>query len=240
MEYLIRTEFFIHFGGALVLAILLSYFLKVFKLPLQLRLPIAFFAVLALGYGYELLQGKAADTGTDILADLAGAAIGILAWALIEKKFNILPVIVFIILLSCDEAPAQEEFYEISWDLNKDGITYEYLLFVGVDSDPAAIPFNDSLFTFPDSQWAQFLIGSFNHDSMEVVDPDRGIVEYNIQVDPEGNHETLYFGVALFAKSPSGFYSNRSVVDPFIIQAFIRPGQINQAGIFVERKTRWK
>ena len=239
MEYLIRTEFFIHFGGALVLAILLSYFLKVFKLPLQLRLPIAFFAVLALGYGYELLQGKAADTGTDILADLAGAAIGILAWALIEKKFNILLIIAFMILLSCDEAPAQVTVYDIEWELIKDGVTYEYIVFMAISPDSSNIPFWDSLYNYPEESWSQFLLGYYNHDSLYAVDPDRAAIEIVPPVDHLGD-QAGYMAVAFFARSTNGFYNDRAVAGPFYVPPGIRPQNFNQAGIIITSRKKWR
>jgi hypothetical protein len=148
----------------------------------------------------------------------------------------IIVALVMLVLMYCD-APAQEQYYEIQWDLNTDGVTYEYLMFMWLGDDTTAVPFYDSLFTYPDDQWSQFMFGSYNHDSLFAVDPDIAVVEFI----PSAGANPKWIGLALFAKSPDGFYSDRAVyVHGEAIPAFIRPNAVNRAGIIVTRKTRWK
>ena len=85
MEFLIRTDFFWHLGLALA-GVLIAYIISSYitKVP-QWRYCIAFFAILAIGYGYELYQGVAVDTGTDLVADIVGAGLGILILIIWDK-----------------------------------------------------------------------------------------------------------------------------------------------------------
>jgi hypothetical protein len=76
MDYLTQSMFWWHLGLAMVLALGINF--ACYKLTLQVRLPIAFFGTILVGYLYELYQGRQYDTGTDLMADIAGAGVMIL------------------------------------------------------------------------------------------------------------------------------------------------------------------
>ena len=150
-----------------------------------------------------------------------------------------LNLLIIILLIWACEAPAQIDYYEVSWDLNSDGITKEYLIFIAFTYDSTDIPFNDSLFTFPDSQWTQFLIGYYQHDSIAATGADRGIIEYYIQRDPANPDSAReYIGLAVFARSPDGWYSSRATAGPIHVPTYLEPEQV--AGIRIERKLKWQ
>lgn len=156
---------------------------------------------------------------------------------LLHQGIVLVLISLFLFFLMVCGAPAQEQYYEISWELNKDGATSSYLLFMWLGEDTTNVPFYDSLFTYPDSQWSQFLLYEFGHDSLAAVNPDLAVVEYV----PTSGDNPRWMAVAFFAKSPDGWYSDRSVyVHGDAVPAFIRPNAINRAGINVTRKTRWK
>jgi hypothetical protein len=156
---------------------------------------------------------------------------------LLHQGMTLIIVSVLMLLMMYCDAPAQEQYYEIQWDLNTDGVTYEYLLFVALLDDTLNVPFYDSLFTYPDSQWIQFLFGSYLHADFFANDPNTATVEYI----PSSGANPKWIALACFAKSADGFYSDRSVyVHGEALPAFIRPDAVNRAGIIVTRKTRWK
>ena len=147
-------------------------------------------------------------------------------------------ILVLVFIWACP-APAQVEVYDIAWNLNRDGITYEYMLFLAWTTDSTQLPFNDSLFTFPDSQWQQFLIGSYSHDSLFAIDTNRAVIEYDTQRDPsDPDAPTEYIGVCVFAKSPQGFYAERSTSGPVMVPPYLTPTKV--AGITITRRLKWK
>ena len=86
MEYLIRTEFFWHLGLAFIgvpLAFLLWKYVITAK---NIQFALSFFTILVIGLAYELYQGMQIDTGSDIVADIVGAVLGIVFLIILDKS----------------------------------------------------------------------------------------------------------------------------------------------------------
>lgn len=148
-------------------------------------------------------------------------------------KYVILILALFV--LYCD-VPAQTQYYEIEYPLNQSGSTAEYLIFIALADDTTNIPFYDSLFTFPDSQWSQYLLYKLGHDSLYALDTSSAIVEYYPTV---GNTER-YMAIAFFAKSPDGWYSDMATTPLILVPPYNKPETINAGLIIVTRKLKWQ
>jgi len=86
MDYLIQTEFFWHLGLAFFgvpLAFLLWKYVITAK---NIQFALSFFTILAIGLAYELFQGMQVDTGSDLVADLIGAILGIVFLIIWDKS----------------------------------------------------------------------------------------------------------------------------------------------------------
>lgn len=85
MDYLIQTQFFWHlsyaFVGMIGGFIIMNYLTKI----KSLQFIVPFFTVLLIGLGYELIQGKSHDTGTDMAANFIGLFIGIIVLVAYDK-----------------------------------------------------------------------------------------------------------------------------------------------------------
>ena len=86
MEYLIRTEFFWHLGLAFV-GVPLAYLLWKYVISAKnIQFFLSFITILAIGLFYELYQGMQIDTGSDIVADIVGAVLGIVLLIIWDKS----------------------------------------------------------------------------------------------------------------------------------------------------------
>ena len=86
MEYLIRTEFFWHLGLAFA-GVPLAYLLWKYVISVKnIQFFLSFISILAIGLFYELYQGMQIDTGSDIVADIVGAVLGIVFLIILDKS----------------------------------------------------------------------------------------------------------------------------------------------------------
>ena len=108
------------------------------------------------------------------------------------KSLNIIIVfaLIFFTSYSCDDSPAQDYLYTVTWDFNNNDPvhldstgqlwTKDYLILIADNlndtlSSPLVDiqPFNPSLL--------QYSIGRFNHDSLYAINPDTAIVKFMSQ-----------------------------------------------------------